>query len=46
MTDNDAKRALQIVALSSATIEILAGWYCRNLQVQILGAQPTILAIG
>jgi hypothetical protein len=46
MTDTDAKRALQIVALSSARIEILAGWYGRSPQVQILGAQPTILAIG
>jgi hypothetical protein len=46
MTDTDAKRALQIVALSSARIEILAGCDCQNPQVQILGAQPTILAIG
>jgi hypothetical protein len=46
MTHTDAKRALQIVALSSARIEILAGCDCRNPQVQILGAQPTILAIG
>jgi hypothetical protein len=45
MTDTDAERALQIVALSSARIEILAGWYCRNPQVQIPGSQPTILAI-
>jgi len=40
MSDADAKRALQIVALRSARIEILAGWYCRNPQVQILGSQP------
>ena len=35
MTHTDAKRALQIVALSSARIEILAGCDCRNPQVQI-----------
>ena len=35
MTDTDAKRALQIVALSSARIEILAGCDCQNPQVQI-----------
>jgi hypothetical protein len=45
MTHTDAKRALQIVALSSARIEILAGCDCRNPQVQILGAQPALLAV-
>ena len=44
MTHTDAKRALRIVALSSARIEILAGCDCRNPQVQILGAQPALLA--
>jgi hypothetical protein len=45
MTHTDAERALQIVTLSSARNEILAGCDCRNPQVQILGAQPALLAV-
>ncbi len=45
MTDTDAKRALQIVALSSARIEILAGCDCRNPQVQILERNQRFLRL-